>query len=451
MPSFRQLRRPSAAADRGSLLITALLLSTVIALGLAGYLHLSRNALGLSQRTFFANDASNLAEAGLEEAIYCFNQMGAGTPVATAWSGWTISGSDAMRTLPPFNRDQRAVAVVKIFVRGYNGSEANPYAIAQARITPFDGSPPIVKVQQFVLRRNTGFTINGLVALNGLTVKGTSTMDSFNSNPSGSPTGPWVAYSAANARANTTVIVPAGTANLGSKAPVVLGNLLLGTGVAPPRTDQVTGVIVRNFQGSFSLPAYPTPASVSRSYNLGATLPATLPAAGHLPAADGRYYYFLNGATIGTLTVPTGNNITLVGTNTRMTSGLNLQGNATAMIYIDGTVNCTGSINNGTWAGALQIFTTTTADCTIGNNGSIVACLYAPNATLNASGGGSTGMLVGYFVARAVVTSGHMDFHYDEALMPFTPGNPWQISSWAELRTSAELAQLGALTGNFLP
>lgn len=449
-----QSRRESPSRSptfRGSLLITAMLLASVLGLGIAGYLHLSRNSLKMAQRTFFANDANNLAEAGLEEAIYAFNQMGLGTAVATAWNGWTVSGADATRTLPLFNRDQKAVGIVKVFVRGYNGTESSPYAISQATITPFDGSAPIIKVQQFLLKRNTGVTINGLVALNGLTVKGSSTMDSFNSNPTGSPTGPWAAYSSANARSNTTVIVPAGTVSLGNKTPVILGNLFLGSGVSPPRADQVTGVIQRNFSGTFALPVYPTPVSVSQSYNLGSTLPATLPQAGHLPASDGRFYYFVTNATIGTFTVPTGRNITIVGTGTRMTAGITLQGSATAQIYIDGSVNCTGTINNGTWAGALRIFTTTTVDCTIGNNGSIVACLYAPNANLTASGGGSTGMLVGYFVARTVTTSGHMDFHYDEALMPITPGNPWQVTSWTELRTGAELAQLGALTGNFLP
>ena len=450
-PQLRSIQPRRFSGERGSLLITAMLLASVIALGIAGYLNLSRNSLKLAQRSFFANDAGNLAEAGLEEAIYCFNLMGSGATVATAWGGWTLSGANAMRTLPPFNRDQNAVGIVKVFVHGYNGTDSNPYVIAQATITPFDGSAPMVKVQQFILKRNTGFTINGVVGLNGLTVKGSSIFDSFNSNPAGNPSGPWAAYTSAGARANTTVIVPAGTASLGNGAIVIYGNLLLGAGVTAPKASQVTGVIQPNFQGAFKMPVYPTAASVSQSYNLGATLPATLPASGHLPASDGRYYYFCNGAVIGTVTIPAGRNVTIVGTNTRLTSGLTLQGDAACAIYIDGSVTCTGTVNNGSWAGALQIFTTTTADCSIGNNGQIVACLYAPNAALTASGGGNSGMLVGYFVARTVATSGHMDFHYDEALMPFTPGNPWQLTKWTELQSSADLAQLAALTNNFLP
>ena len=89
----------ASAGERGSLLITAMLLTAAIAIAIVGYLNLSRTALKLSHRTYFANDASNLAEAGLEEAIYCFNLMAAGTAPATAWTGWTISTTNAMRTL----------------------------------------------------------------------------------------------------------------------------------------------------------------------------------------------------------------------------------------------------------------------------------------------------------------------------------------------------------------
>jgi hypothetical protein len=432
---------------RGSVLITALLLAIIIAVGLGAYLSLSRTSLKLSQRTFFGNDALNLAEAGLEEAIYSFNQMGAGS--TGAWTSWTISGPNAMRTLPPFDRAQNGVGIVKVFVRGYDGSNATPLVISQATITPFDGGAPVTKTLQYALKNNTGYSMNGIVALNGLTIKGQGIADSFDSNPTENPNGPWLPYSSAIARANTRVIVPAGTLTLGNGK--VFGNLLIGPAVAVPPASQVTGFIQTNFNGTFKMPAPPTAAAVSQSYNLGAAIPAVLPAAGHLPAADGNYYYFCTGATVSNTTVPTGKNVVIVGTATGMGSGLTLQGTASCIIYIDGPVSCTGVINNGSWAGALRIFTTTSAACTIGNNGQIIACLYAPNAQLTASGGGNSGMLVGYFLAKTITTTGHMDFHYDEALQPLSDGNPWELTQWLDLQTAADRASVSTVTNNFLP
>ncbi len=454
MPLHRHFH-PDAAplrSQRGSLLITAMLIAAVIGLGLVGYIALSQNALKLAQRTLFGNDASNLAEAGLEEAIYCFNQMNAGTAPATAWAGWTFSGSNAMRTLPPFNRDQNAIGTVKVFVTGYNGSSTTPNAISQATITPFDGGAPIVRILQIGLKQSGLFNY-GIVGLTGVSASGKPTFDSFNSNPTNSPTGPWLPYSSATATSNTSVVVPSGSLNLGGGT--VDGNVSIGTGVAPPATSQVTGAIQTNYSGVFKMPTYPTTASVSQSYNMGTELPSTLPRATDKPAADGRYYYFVTAATLGNTAIAAGKNVTIVGSNTSMSSGLGVGANATCAIYMDGTVSASGkgSINNSNWAGALQIYTTTTGTCEISGNGDLQACLYAPNATLRANGGGNSGALVGSFVAKSITANGHVDFHYDEALRKLNTGgtSTFGLASWADIRTGSDRSALSALTGGFLP
>jgi hypothetical protein len=436
---------------RGSVLVTTLLIATVLGIGVVGYLKLSHTALKLSHRTLFVNDASNLAEAGLEEALYCFNQTNAGVAPATAWTGWTISGATARRTLPQFNRQQNGVGTVKVFVNDYDGAN-NPYVISQATITPFDGSPPIVRVMRIGMKRG-GVFINGLVALNGLSLKGKPVIDSFNSNPTNSPTGPWATYSAANSAGNTTVVVKAGTVDLGNG--LIKGNLALGTGVASPPADQVTGTIQPNYTGVFSMPAYPTAAGVSQSYSVGNKIPAVLPVPGHLPAADGRYYYFASGATIANTTITAGRNVTIVGTTTSVGAGVTITTGATLAVYMDGAINASsnGALNNSNWAGALQLFTTTTADCTVSGNGELRASVYAPNALIKASGGGSSGSVVGSIVARSIVMTGQMSFHYDEALryLNTVGGSRWSVAAWGEVRLASDLSALSAATGNFLP
>lgn len=454
MPPPRPPRLVTAPAlrRRGSVLVTALLIAVAVALGLVGYLSLSKTALNLSHRTLFVNDAGNLAEAGLEDALYSFNQMNAGVALNTAWTGWTFSGSNVMRTLPTFNRDQNAIGTVKVFVRGYDSSVAIPFVISQATITPFDGSAPLVKVLRLGLKQS-GVFINGVVGLGGLSLKGQPLIDSFNSNPTNNPAGPWLNYSSAISASNSSVVVMSGVIDLGNG--LIKGNVSLGTGVTSPPATQVTGTIQPNYSGSFRMPAYPTAATVSQSYQLGSTIPAQLPVVGHTPAADGRYYYFVSGATIGATTITAGANVTIVGATSSLGAGLSISTNATCAIFIDGPINAStqGSLNNSNWAGALQIFTSTTTDCTISGNGELRASVYAPYANLKASGGGTSGSVVGSYVAKTVAATGQMSFHYDEALryLNTTGGTRWTVSSWAEMRSSTELSGLGAETGNFLP
>lgn len=102
---------------RGALLIVAMLLATAHALILTSDLSLSRASLKMAHRTFYARDAANLADIGLEEAMSCFDLMGAGTTAATGWSGWRIPGVNARRTFPTFstyfNRDQNGLGQVR--------------------------------------------------------------------------------------------------------------------------------------------------------------------------------------------------------------------------------------------------------------------------------------------------------------------------------------------------
>ena len=63
------MKRPATfprRRQRGSVLLTALLLATALGLGLAAYLALARSTLLTAQRTFLLRDALGLAESGLE-------------------------------------------------------------------------------------------------------------------------------------------------------------------------------------------------------------------------------------------------------------------------------------------------------------------------------------------------------------------------------------------------
>lgn len=497
------------SGDRGSLLITALLFSAVLGVALVSYLSLSRNALQVARRTLYVTDATNLAESGLEEALYCFKQAATSAGAVTAWTGWTISGKNALRTLDSVDRNQHAIGTVKVYVKGYSGGDTDPYVIAQATITPFDGSKPIVKV----LRINLGmdcFFANGLVGINGISINKSGSSLSYDSNPTDSPTGPWKRYSTSLDRSKSSMVVVTGNLSVPSNYPLK-GDLYLGSGVSKPSSLSVSGTIYTNYNGIFPMPDYPTAASVSQSENLSFSspssywksrrwwwlgvfrrhqsgyLPLTLPESGDLPAADGRYYYFCDKTTIGNLTIASGKNVTIVGTNTDMTGGLYLQTKSTLQIYIDGAINIGGWKNSDYWrnaftagdsAGALKLFTTTTQNCLINCDYPVYACVYAPNATLNLTGGWGTGWgnksgdgwdkwgswwwkrffssnaasdVVGSFVGKKLVVDDNIDFIFDEALLTSGAGRIWSLKGWSELNPLTEKTTIGTLTGDFLP
>ena len=81
--------------QRGSVLITVLILAAIVAISLTSYLSLTTTAARLSNRTYLGNVCMNLAETGLEQAVWSFNQDTSG--ITTAWDGWTIDGTNATR------------------------------------------------------------------------------------------------------------------------------------------------------------------------------------------------------------------------------------------------------------------------------------------------------------------------------------------------------------------
>jgi hypothetical protein len=443
--------RPAPAQQRGSVLITALLIATALGLGLVSYINLGRNALKLSQRTFYVNCAANLAEAGLEEAVFCFRLMDAGTAISTAWNSWTLTGGNASLTLPAFSCGQNAVGLVKVYVTGYDGTLAIPSAVVQATITPFDGSKPVIKTLKVSLKKKGAYNA-AINTTTSMSLGGQTVVDSFNSNPTGVTNATRLAYPGIGANQKGNLIAYGGTLSLGSNA-MVNGDVILGTGVASPSQSQVTGSIITNYTGAYPVPAWPSWPSGSGYYGLW-SFPAVLPRDGDTPAADGRFYYYpaiiFNPLTLGATTITDEADVTI--TATSVSSGLTLGTNATCLIWTGdiSTSGATGLINPN-WAGALQIYSWGTT-CNLGHNGPTTACIYAPLATVKLTGGGPTPSFTGSIVAKSYSNPANWTFHYDESLKNISPqvGTGWSMSKWYDLQGTAEIKTLSSLTGGFM-
>lgn len=80
-----------ARSNTGSVALVALCFIAVLGIGLAGYLGVSTQAMRLSNRAYAKDTSRHLAEMGIEQVLRSYN--------SGSFSGWTISGTTATRTL----------------------------------------------------------------------------------------------------------------------------------------------------------------------------------------------------------------------------------------------------------------------------------------------------------------------------------------------------------------
>lgn len=80
--------RRSWTDSRGTVSLLVLSLVTVLAISLAGYITVSSRSMRLANRVFLNGLASNLAESGVEQALWTLNE--------SDWTSWTAVGGGAL-------------------------------------------------------------------------------------------------------------------------------------------------------------------------------------------------------------------------------------------------------------------------------------------------------------------------------------------------------------------
>lgn len=298
--------RPRRTPRRGSVLIVALLFSAIIAISLGSFLRLATHSTQLSYRTYYQGVSMNIAETGLEQAMWEANNA------ATPWVGWqSPSATSRRRTFPDtgaFELTGGAKAVVKVYAQ--ERSALSPaWIAARAIITPPRGQP-IERWIKVTLDRSSALNIallgKRMVTANGNRVE----MGSWDSDPDNDPSTPPVEFSDAllndqvsiattyfdstinggNSGINGSAAVGASTTDAIKVGPNgFIGPLGTEDGVIDPNS------VSANF--SADLPDAKAPAA---SYTaLGAINAALrLPRPGDTPAADGIYYYSSSGISL---------------------------------------------------------------------------------------------------------------------------------------------------------
>ncbi|MSU50888.1 MAG: hypothetical protein EXS37_17665 [Opitutus sp.] len=466
------------APSRGSVLITALIFSAIIAIYLASYIRLALNSLKLADRSFYQNAALNLAEVGIERALYCYNHLDSVTTAASAWTdaGWPSPATDNSEkyTFSDFNLGPGVTGQVKVYCSHYNpGTGVVPVIVSKATVTFASGGGTLSKYMEVTLRKRSLF-VNGLVARDSMVWNGgNSSADSWNSDHDNDPTTAAVAYGSTSdpAKANASVGTPSAVDNaLSFGGGTIRGRVMDGGGTISKTSGAVlssttsgtgwdTSLVSTDFSASFPAVTVPSPPSLSKnlvSSSAPISFPSTLPRSGDV-AWNGVYYYEFGSAWKLSSAGSASNIVTINGpvvflaTAHQNVNVIDLAGNASIAIaasttanlkvYTNGNVEASGNgITNANAApAAMQIYgtNTTAGGQTIRfvGNGASSSTVYAPNATFELNGNGS---LKGSVVANSIKLVGNAAFHYDEALGNMTTGNPFGIAKWRELQSESE-------------
>ncbi|HRG57000.1 MAG TPA: hypothetical protein PLG56_13225, partial [Lacunisphaera sp.] len=161
----------------------------VIGISIASYINLGRTSQTISNRALYNNGAMNLAENGLEEAMYSINKLVADPTYVWTTDSWTLANSDvdAYRRWTGYTFDQNARGMVRVYVKNADGA-APPVILARSTVTLGGvASAPIEKWIRVTLAMTSKFA-NGLVAKNTISFSGTNaSVNSWNSDPDNNP------------------------------------------------------------------------------------------------------------------------------------------------------------------------------------------------------------------------------------------------------------------------
>lgn len=111
---MRPRRQAFRTDQRGTALLAALCFATVLTIAIGTYITVCYRTLALSARSLQSSRAMELAEAGMEDALWALNKNN--------WSDWTLSGGIATRTIGGFSFEGGGTGTIELQVTNYDGS-----------------------------------------------------------------------------------------------------------------------------------------------------------------------------------------------------------------------------------------------------------------------------------------------------------------------------------------
>jgi hypothetical protein len=422
--------------QRGSVLITTVVLLTVITLTAGSFVRLAQSEMNLSNRAFYSNAALNLAEGGIEYGMAAFHQFD--------WSGWQISGSNARRTIDNIQiPGSPAPGRIIVRVTNYSGS-SNPKIQAEGAILLAQGPPVRKQLETDLVRRSLFRT--GLVARDRVIVSGgNADISSYRSSEG--------RYGIAPRRDRGSVGSMSVEIN-----PVDLGNSTVFGFVATRGGAPVTGPNGRIHGFDTPTDVKVDPNRVSRDFAayIGPVDPDVGPASGPFPAKVGNVYTLgsPNSTTptvyrVANLNIQSSEEVVIAGPvqivvdNVSVAGQLTVAGTGSMELYITNSASVSGNglVNQTNTPSKCSIYgiSSTTQTFSLGGNGVWQAVVYAPLARIEMKGGGNSGAFAGSVVGYEVKITGNYKFYFDEDLGNYSRYSGFRVEAWREIPANAFL------------
>jgi len=417
---------------RGSALLAALCFATVLAIALGSYMTVCYRTLALSSRTMQATRSVQLAEAGMEDALWALNK--------NDWSAWTIAGTTATRTLSGFTFDGGITGSIALRITNYDGSVAG--AARNVTVTGETQEADGGRMRRTLTSSSSRapLFVNAIAATTGrVRFKVGGTADSYDSTL-GDYTAQTPGYSAIISSASTST----------SSATVALTNAqikgyvaTLSTGpsygtsakLVGPATPVATKIDTTRISTS---PYQPLFDEVTPS-GAGDPLPAGNATIGTPGAVGAELFYTANLSLTGSQTLTVDGPVVIVASGDlaiSSTARIRLTANGSLRLHVGGdlTINGNGIQNDTKLPRRLVIIATTNPYDTYGmdTNTPFYGVLYTPVSSLTVN---KSQTIYGAIVAKAVTFNASPVIHYDLALRTtLIEGldTPFAIADWQE-------------------
>lgn len=425
--------------QRGTALLAALCFATVLVIAISSYITVCHRTLTLSARSLHGNRSIELAEAGMEEALWALNK--------NDWSEWAIAGTTATKTISGFTFESEVTGTIQLQIGSYDGSAGSPVITSTGSTTSAEGTQLARTLSATAVRAPV--FVNAITATTGLvrfTAAGVSTViDSYDSSVGtyASQTPGYAAILSAGSTSTSAATVQLTNAQVkGFVATLVTGpsystNARVfgpatpgGTKIDPDRlstspyqpvfdikTVSGTGTTLNPASGSTTVIGSPSNTTPDIYYSSGLNMTSTTKVVVNGPvrlAISGQLYVGLNGGT----------------------PSIEVTSNGTLEIHVSGDIAIYGNgIDNKTSAPErLIIYGTNTLTVPDMNTATpFYGVIYTPRGDFKVL---SNNPIYGAIVARNITFSGTAPVvHYDLNLRRkvFTGiDTPYSVSDWRE-------------------
>lgn len=428
------------ARQRGSALLAALCFATVLAVALGSYLTLCYRTLALSSRALQGTQSVELAEAGMEDALWALNR--------NDWSGWTITGTTATRSLSGFTFAGGVTGSAQLTVTNYSGLTG----VRTVTVTGTTQQPGGAAVSRTLTSTSAraALLVNAVAATAGrVRFKSAGSLDSYDSRlgdyASQTPGYAGVVSSGLNASGGGSLdaaAVELTSVQIKGYVAAMAGGLSYGTAARLLGPATPVGVKIDPTRISYS-PYQPQFDEIVPSGS-GSALPGGTVTLGNAGATVPAFYYAselaLAGADVLTIDGPV---VLAISGNVAIsdTAKIRITATGSLRLHLTGTLGLNGNgIENDTnLPKKLVIISTTNSQPNYGmaTNTPFCGVIYAPGANLTVY---NSQTIFGALVARSVTFNASPVLHYDVALRTTEIEGvdaPFTVVDWRESTTGS--------------